>query len=877
MKSVTFRKSLSFKQTRNAVLIAFCLGVIFSLIQIFHDLSKARQEIGLNISQVIKSVERPASKAAYALDQDFGKEILEGLFHYQSIVRAEILDDAAEVLVALERPLKKHKLRPLTTAIFGQEEVFSSGLLFNIPTIDPDSPEKLTKSGELNLVVDTYYVGYRFIERAIVILISGILRNIFLVICLLIFFHNFLTKPFLKLEKELNSIDPANPEKARLIMPSGHRDNELGITVKATNRLLSAIEKRIAERVQVEKSLRENEKLLSKITDNYPNSYLSIIEKDFTIAFTSGQEFKKQNLDPKQFIGLTLEQAYGDHAPIIQEYCKKTFLGKECSFELILENQNLLYRTVPLDFEDESIDRILVVAENITKRKQEENLLKAKEAAEAANRAKSIFLANMSHELRTPLNAILGTGQLMARDTGFPEKYKANLETLTRSGEHLLSLINDVLEISRIEAGRATLTKSVFSLKKALMTIEEMNHLRTEKKGLELEVDYDPNIPENIRTDKAKLHQILNNLLDNAIKYTKNGGIIFRVHVANDTGNREIRDNSQQPTARAADKSSIINLRFIVEDTGIGISQDIQKDIFDHFIQASTAEESIKGVGLGLTICRQYASLMGGCISVKSQPGKGSTFTVELPVESVDKSLTLPEEPKRRVVGLEPDQPMFNILIVEDDNYSRIVLRQLLEQVGFSVIEAKDGQQAVEMYAQFQPDLIWMDIRLPVMDGLEATRRIRNVEFGMRTEEGRNSETSNPVIIALTASVFEEDKQKVFEAGCDDFVRKPFHEEEIFDKMAQYLEVRYIYQDIQAPEEKPASPALTSADLAGLPEDLLQQINAAARGAMSKQLLDLFEKIPPDLRHVADALADLVSQYQFSKIIALTEKEKRDG
>ena len=305
-----------------------------------------------------------------------------------------------------------------------------------------------------------------------------------------------------------------------------------------------------------------------------------------------------------------------------------------------------------------------------------------------------------------------------------------------------------------------------------------MIRLRTEKKGIEFEVDFDPNIPENICTDKAKLHQILFNLLDNAIKYTRKGGVIFRVHVVSGSGNPEIRDNNHQPASRTAGKSSIINLRFIVEDTGIGISQDIQKNIFDHFVQAATSEMSIKGIGLGLTICRQYASLLGGSISVRSQLGKGSTFTVELPLKHADVSHVLPEAPIRRVGGLKPDQPMFNILIVEDNDYSRIVLRQLLEQVGFNVIEAKDGRQAVDQYKRMQPDLIWMDIRLPVMDGMEATRRIRELE------PIEDDSSKHIPIIALTASVFEEDKDKVLRAGCDDFVRKPFHEEEIFDKMA---------------------------------------------------------------------------------------------
>jgi len=493
----------------------------------------------------------------------------------------------------------------------------------------------------------------------------------------------------------------------------------------------------------------------------------------------------------------------------------------------------------------------------------------AKEAAETANQAKSVFLANMSHELRTPLNAILGTGQLMARDTEFPEKYKENLGILDRSGKYLLSLINEVLEISRIEAGRSTLNKNVFNLYHMLETIEEMTRLRIAKKGLKFEVERGPGIEEFIKTDEAKVFQILNNFMDNAVKYTESGGIILRVKANKNTNDRKTNNIKFQ--------SSIFNLQFKVEDTGIGISPVDQEIIFGDFAQIAEIGKYGEGVGLGLTICRQYVELLGGSISVESEEGKGSTFTVELPVEIVDEPVILPGALTRRVIGLESGQPEFRIMIVDDHPDSRAVLRQLIENAGFNVIEAANGQEAVEQYKNQNPDMIWMDIRLPVMDGLEATKRIRNVEFGMRTEEGRNSETRNPIIIALSASAFEEDREKFLAVGCDDFVRKPFHEEEIFDKMAQYLEVRYIYQDIQVPEEKPASPTLTSADLAGLPIDLVQRINAAARGAMSKQLLDLFEQIPPEFRHVADALADLVSQYQFSKIIALTEKEKRDG
>jgi signal transduction histidine kinase/CheY-like chemotaxis protein len=471
------------------------------------------------------------------------------------------------------------------------------------------------------------------------------------------------------------------------------------------------------------------------------------------------------------------------------------------------------------------------------------DLAKAKEAAEAANLAKSVFLANMSH-----------------------------------SGEHLLSLIDEILEISKIESRRVTLNKTGFNLHRLIETTKEMFQLLAEKKGLSFTVERGAGLPEHINTDEKKLHQILSNLLSNAIKYTETGSINLRISSYEEgaKGEQRTTDDGQQA------------LLIEVTDTGIGIAPENLDKIFDPFSQLSADQHSSEGVGLGLALTRQYVKSMGGTIAVKSLPGKGTTFIVELPFEVA----TMPEfetrPPVRSVVGLEAGQPRYRILIAEDEADSRIMLRQILEQVGFQVREAENGQEAVALYESWNPHLIWMDIRMPVMDGLEATRKIRNLELGLRIEKGSkirdqrskiqnlNSKFERVPIIALTASVFEEDKEKVLARGCDDFMRKPFLVDEILDKIAKHLEVRYIYQDIQTAEEKPVTPVLAPADLAGLPTDLVQQINSAAKGAMSKQLIALLEQIPPNLRYVADALTELVSQYQFSKIIALTEKENKD-
>jgi two-component system sensor histidine kinase/response regulator len=511
----------------------------------------------------------------------------------------------------------------------------------------------------------------------------------------------------------------------------------------------------------------------------------------------------------------------------------------------------------PLIDDDGIVIGLASLVQDVTERVQtEEKLREAKEAAETASRAKSAFLANMSHELRTPLNAILGFSQLMARDPGLTAEQQENLETIGRSGEHLLGLINDVLELSKIDAGRVTLQEESFDLHRLLDGLEEMFRLRAADNGLALIFDQAPNVPQYVRTDQGKLRQVLMNLLGNAVKFTREGGITLRV--------------GSTPRAGTA------LLHFEVEDTGPGIAPEELDVVFDAFLQTASGQASKEGTGLGLPISLQFVKLMGGDLIVSSDgvPGQGSLFKFDVQIELVDAADALTSRPARRVIGLEPNQLAadggpYRLLIAEDREASRKLLTKLLEPLGFEVREAVNGQEAVEIWEQWEPHLIWMDMRMPVVDGHQATKRIKSTTKGQAT-----------VIIALTASAFEEDRQVILAEGCDDFVRKPFREADIFDKLTKHLGVCFVYEEVEPTAQAPrpadtaASPQerLTPAALAVLPADWVAEVYQAAVQADGDLVLDLVGQIRAQHPSVADALTSLVRSYRLDIIVTLTQE-----
>jgi signal transduction histidine kinase/CheY-like chemotaxis protein len=469
-----------------------------------------------------------------------------------------------------------------------------------------------------------------------------------------------------------------------------------------------------------------------------------------------------------------------------------------------------------------------------------------KEAAVTANRAKSAFLANMSHELRTPLNAILGFAQLLGRGTNLDADQKENVHTIARSGTHLLSLINDILDMSKIEAGRTELNAAPFDLKETLVALEEMFRLKAQEKGLTLIVDIAPNVPREVATDEGKLRQVLVNLLGNAVKFTDRGGATLRVR--------------SRPEAAGG-----VRLLFEVEDSGVGMAEDEMESLFEPFVQSRSASACQEGTGLGLAISQNYVTLLGGKITVKSERDKGSLFAFDVRAELADASKVVPARPRRRVVGLAPGQPRYKLMIAEDRDSNRELLMKLLAPLGFDVKGVRNGAECVALWEEWQPQLIWMDMRMPVMDGYEATRRIKSSVRGQAT-----------VIIALTASAFESDRRLILSEGCDDFVRKPFVQEEIYEKLEKHLGVRFMTEkEEEAKKNANPSTEVTVELLSPLPAPWRDEFRKATVEADYSKLQRMIAEIQATNPTAAEALSALISGFEYERILSALEGSPR--
>ncbi|WP_234996712.1 MHYT domain-containing protein [Planktothrix sp. PCC 11201] len=514
-----------------------------------------------------------------------------------------------------------------------------------------------------------------------------------------------------------------------------------------------------------------------------------------------------------------------------------------------------------------------------TTQKQSIQLQKAVVAADTANQAKSEFLASMSHELRTPLNAILGFTQLMNEDPLLSSKHHKYVGIINQAGEHLLTLINDVLEMSKIEAGRTTLNQHQFDLISLLEGLRKMMQMRAESQGLELKFEYAPDLPRYLETDEGKLRQVLLNLLSNAIKFTTQGEIRVRVkreyQIVQPESSLACNLEDLDGENLAIDSANQQKLEFIlfeVEDTGAGIAPEEIDLLFEPFKQTESGRNSNQGTGLGLAISRKYIQLMGGDIHVRSQLGIGTLFSFEIPTHSLEYYPLPVNTTKAKAIYLAPGQPDYKILVVDDRLDSRLLLNELLSSLGFKIENAENGQEAIDCWKTWQPDLILMDVRMPVLDGLTATKLIKGTPLGQQTK-----------IIILTASVFQEDQEQILACGCDDFVTKPLEVDNLLEKISQHLGVQYTYQENETQSEQSSSnfPTNSEESLSFLLTTMSPQWQgelyyAAAQGSDEK-IADLIAQIPPENQELMTILNRLNMNFEFQTILELTSDQITKG
>ncbi len=520
--------------------------------------------------------------------------------------------------------------------------------------------------------------------------------------------------------------------------------------------------------------------------------------------------------------------------------------GLNLDFRMNLRDHSTIHVQVNAENEDiaqSTLNEIIGVIQDISERKRiEQDLVRLREGAESANQAKSAFLASMSHEIRTPMNAILGFAQILMRDKQILPHQRQHLTTIMRSGEHLLGLINDILEVSKIESGRVTLHHAPFGIEQLLQDVEAMFAEKVRSKRLSLSFDLAEDVPRYLLTDEGKLRQVLINLLSNAVKFTDQGKIVVRVRQRG-----QVQASGGNPSHRPQSL-----LYWEVEDTGCGIAPHELDKVFSSFEQTASGIRSQTGTGLGMSISRSYVQMMGGHLNLRSKLHQGTCFYFELPVALAEAEVVNAREHPRRITGLAPGQHKPKILLVDDRETNLELLQEMLHPLGFETHTAVNGLEAVKAFESWSPAAILMDAAMPELDGLEATRRIR------RLDQGREIP-----IISVSASAFEHDRASILAAGATDFLAKPVREQDLLNKLQELLQLHFLYED-----DLQTSTAETKTELSldGLDHSLKAELETALHSGDLDRLAELTEHFSPEFAAQAEHIRELVQNFAYDQL-----------
>ncbi len=603
-----------------------------------------------------------------------------------------------------------------------------------------------------------------------------------------------------------------------------------------------------------EKALRESEEKYRRIVDMASEGIWSM-DVDGACTFLNARMSEILGYEKEQIVGRPLgDFMFAEDLPDHHLRLTQRSQGLSDRYERRLRHANgeevwTIFSATPITDEKGQYIGSFAMVTDITARKRSEeqllalknhleeqvmqrtaDLVAARNAAEAASRAKSVFLASMSHELRTPLNAILGFSRLLQSDRTLPDHTRKNVEIINRSGTHLLRLINDVLDMAKIESGSMQLQKAPFDLGELLCDVTDLMRQRAEEKGLQLIIDQDSTFPRYIVADEGRVRQILINLIGNAVKFTEQGGVTLRL------GTRE---------------NTLSHLQIEVEDSGKGIAPEECQRIFEPFVQLGDQGGS-HGTGLGLAITKQYVELMGGSISVTSSPEKGSVFRVELPLEEAkeDDIQRANEAEQREILGI-AGRSDYRILIVEDQRDNQLLLQTLMENIGLTVRIASNGEEGVRLFESYRPHFIWMDRRMPVMDGIEATKKIRSLPGGADVR-----------IVAVTASAFAEQRDEMLAVGLDDFVRKPYRPAEIYDCLAEHLKIEYLYESVPS-----AHRMLTAESFSSIPQEILSELRSSLESLHVDRIERAVAAVGQYDRNLQTHLEDLTAMFEYEAIL----------